>query len=155
MTDSALTDASNNEPDPYATGLVDRKLRIIKEPIEAKAVGILTNKGLSRNMQMVHSSSRAVRRNDVHELVCTDREYLPGETVSDVGYLAFICLEESGVLAVGDVVEVEGKALGKVLGFNEVHAPNHINVIIRLDSLSTGLDEGWTPGTRLIFRHSL
>lgn len=139
------------EPDPYAAGLVSRHLRIIKDPLPARATGILTNVSYGRRMPLIPSSSRAVRLHDIHELVCTQQACAPGQTVDDVGYLAFIVIEESGVLAVGDLVHVDDTLFGTILGFNEVHAPNHINIIVQVETLCSGLQAGWHPGTRLRF----
>jgi hypothetical protein len=139
------------EPDPYASGLVSHRLQIVKKPVPAKAVGILTNFAHERKMGLISSSSRAVRKNDVHELVCTAQNCQPGEVVEDVGYLAFAVMEESGVIAVGDRLQVEGEDFGTVLGFNEVHAPNHINIVIQVDQLTNGIQAGWLPGTKMVF----
>jgi len=139
------------ELDPYASGRVSHGLRIVKNPVPAKAVGILSNFAHERKMGLIYPSNRAVRMNDVHELVCTAQDYRPGEVVDDVGYLAFAVMEESGVIAVGDELQVEGEDFGTVLGFNEVHAPNHINIVIRIDQLTSGMQAGWQPGTRLMF----
>jgi hypothetical protein len=139
------------DPDPYAAGLVSRHLRIIKDPVPARATGILTNVSHGRNMPLIASSSRAVRMHDIHELVCTQQTYAPGQTVDDIGYLAFIEIEESGVLAVGDHMYVGDRRFGIIIGFNEVHAPNHINIVIEVETLCSGLQAGWKPGTLLLF----
>jgi hypothetical protein len=140
------------EPDPYDNGLVSPILRVIKDPIQARTVGILTNKSIERKMPLISSSSRTVRLNDVHELVCTDESRMPGEIVRDICYLAFIAFEESGVLAIGDILEVEGEFFGEIIGFNETHAPNHINIVIRVETHVTGLEADWRPGLRLVFQ---
>jgi hypothetical protein len=139
------------EPDPYAAGLVSKQLRIIKNPVPAHAIGILTNTSQGRRMALIASASRAVRMHDIHELVCTEEAPAPGEVVNDVGYLAFIAIEESAVLAVGDLVQVDGALFGKIVGFNEVHAPNHINIIVQVPALCSGFEAGWHPGTRILF----
>jgi hypothetical protein len=137
--------------DPYADGIVAQNLKVIKKPICARAVGILTNSAKNRNMDLIASSSRAVRLSDVHELVCTGEFRKPSEVVRDISYLSFIVFEESGVLAIGDQVEVDGKVFGKILGFNEIHAPNHINIVIRVLPPITGYDAKWKPGMKLRF----
>lgn len=151
MVDGSPDQPDRTEPDPYEAGLVSRKLRIIKNPLPARATGVLTNIGISRDMPLIPSASRAVRANDIHELVCTSAMREPGEVVRDVGYLAFIVIEESGVLAVDDIVLVEGVFFGTILGFNEIHAPNHINIVIYVESICSGLQAGWSPGTPLRF----
>jgi hypothetical protein len=139
------------EHDPYASGLVSHRLRIVKNPVPAKAVGILSNFAHERKMGLISSSSRAVREKDVHELVCTTQNCQPGGVVDDVGYLAFAAIGESGVIVVGDILQVDGEDFGSVLGFNEVHAPNHINIVIRVEDLTSGIQAGWLPGTKLVF----
>jgi hypothetical protein len=139
------------EPDPYLDGLVSQKLRIIKDDLSAHATGILTNIANNRGMRLISNACRAVRINDVHELVCTSQEKQPGEIVDEVGYLAFVVFDESGVVAIDDVLLVKGNNIGKVIGFNETHAPNHLNIIIQVDNITTGLQSGWEPGTKLVF----
>jgi len=96
-----------------------------------------------------------VRTNDVHELLCTSQKLKPGEIVDEVGYLAFVVFTESSVVAIDDLLFVEGNEFGKVIGFNETHAPNHINIIIYVDNITTGLESGWKPGTQLVFKQSI
>ena len=139
------------EPDPYQDGIVSQKLRIIKDDLSAHATGILTNIANDRGMRLIFNACRAVRINDVHELVCTSQIKQPGEIVDEVGYLAFVVFDESGVIAVDDVLFVKGNLIGKVIGFNEIHAPNHLNIIIQVDDITTGLQSGWNPGTQLVF----
>ena len=140
------------ELDPYAEGIVSKKLHIFKDPILAKAIGILTNAAKGRNMVLIPNSSRAVLYNEVHELVCTTENRKQGETVNNVAYLAFIVFEESGVIAVDDILITDGVEMGRVIGFNEIHMPNHINIVIQTHELTTGIQAGWQPGTPICFK---
>jgi hypothetical protein len=140
------------EEDPYGAGLVSRQLRIQKGPVMARLVGILTNLARGRELRLIDPPSRVVRANDVHELSCTAEKRRPGEVVQDVGYLAFAVFDQSGVLAWGDTLEVDGRYFGTVLGFNQVHSPNHLNIVVGVESLTTGLRAGWQLGAPLVFR---
>jgi hypothetical protein len=56
------------------------------------------------------------------------------------------------VIAVDDILQVNGRDFGTVIGFNEVHAPNHINIVILVASPMTGLQAGWEFQTLIQFR---
>lgn len=142
----------DGERDPYTAGLVSRELSILKTPLAACPVGILTNVARKRDLRLINPASRVVRAQDVLELTCTTEHVELGELVRDVAYLAFIVFPESGVLARGDLVRAGEIDLGVVLGFNEVHAPNHINIIVRTQALVPGRDRGWGVKTALSFR---
>ena len=154
MDDSPQPKQKVPESDPYGDGRVTRELRLIKDPLHARACGILTNAAPKRFMGLIPSSSRVVRVHDVHELVCSDENQLPGGAVEDVSYLAFIVFEDSGVVAVGDHMEVEGEFFGRVMGFNETHAPNHFNIVLRVAPPVTGLQAGWSPATHMTFNRA-
>jgi hypothetical protein len=140
------------EEDPYGAGLVSRQLRIWKGPVKGRSIAILTNLARGRELRLIDPPSRVVRANDVHELSCTSENRRPGEVVQDVGYLAFAVFDQSGVLASGDTLEVDGSYFGTVLGFNQVHSPNHLNIVVGVESLTTGLRAGWQLQDPLVFR---
>ena len=151
----AQKSVTHDEPEPYGAGLVSRKLQIKKAPILARPVGILTNLSFGRNLELIVPPSRVVRINDVHELACTTEACQPGDTVKDVGYLAFVTFEQSGVVVVGDILEVDGRDFGVVLGFNEIHFPNHINIVVLVEALTTGLKAGWRLDISLRFKRGV
>jgi hypothetical protein len=145
----------HQELDPYEAHLVNDKLRIHKAPLSARPVGILTNLARGRNLRLINPASRVIRANDVHELSCTLEDPALGEIVNDVAYLAFAVFDKSGVIARGDIVEVDGIVFGTVLGYNEVHMPNHINIVVHRQSLTTGFAAGWGLDTSLLFRRPI
>ena len=65
----------------------------------------------------------------------TDEDVSTGSTVQRVGLIAFFEVVEGGVILVGDQVQVNGRALGDVAGFDETHMPNHQNICVAADSL--------------------
>jgi hypothetical protein len=140
------------EQDPYASGVVDQKLAIIKEPVKGRIVGVLANRAVNRQLNLIHSASRAVRMHDIHELMCTVENVPPGGVVQDVSYLAFFVLDESGVIVVDDILQVNGRDFGTVIGFNEIHAPNHINIVILVTTPMTGFQVGWELQMPIQFR---
>jgi hypothetical protein len=83
--------------------------------------------------------------------VSTAEPARPGDSVESVGYLAWVAFERPGVLIVGDTVLVDGRELGEVCGFDETHAPNHYNIVIKTDELLTGRTARLSPETRVTF----
>ena len=45
----------------------------------------------------------------------------------------------------------DGDLLGEVLGFDETHAPNHMNIVLMTDRLLTGRTAKLVPNARLVF----
>jgi hypothetical protein len=45
---------------------------------------------------------------------------------------------EAGLLLSGDTVTIDRIEIGTLIGFNETHMPNHLNVVISADERNTG-----------------
>lgn len=48
-------------------------------------------------------------------------------------------ITEAGLIVIGDEVIADGVKIGEVAGFDESHFPNHMNILIRVKELKTGL----------------
>lgn len=79
--------------------------------------------------------SRAVPRGEVHEIILVDEDLKPGDEVKGFAPIAFFEVEEGGLIVVGDQVSVNGVDVGTVAGFDLNHAPNHMNIMVKADSL--------------------
>ncbi|UED85447.1 Gfo/Idh/MocA family protein [Streptomyces profundus] len=131
-------------PDPSEDGL--------KFPVRSTLVKILTHRRDDRGMSLTEFASRCVRRGEVHELVTTDQlDPTPGAVVDRVGFLGFVEIESAGVLDRGDEVWADGRRIGAVLGFDDCHFPNHYNVLIAVDTPTTGPEQGLVPGMEVRF----
>jgi hypothetical protein len=92
---------------------------------------------------------------EVHELVATDHtETAAGARIDRVAFLGFAEITAAGVLDRGDEVWIGGRRIGRLLGFDGCHLPNHYNVLIRTDRTFTGGDLGLAPGEPLVFRQA-
>jgi L-arabinose 1- dehydrogenase len=138
-------------PEPYQGHIVPRELKCLKNPLDGYVVGVLGNAAERRGMMLIPMPSRVVRTGDVHELVSTTDAARPGDTVDAVGYLAWVAFDHPGVIVVGDVVHVDGSQLGEVCGFDETHAPNHLNIVIQTSHLLTGRTAHLEPNVRVTF----
>lgn len=125
----------------------------VKIDVRGTLVKLLYHRRLDRGMTLIPEQSRCVRAGEVHELVTTDQDGLrPGDRVDRVGFLGFVEISGAGVLDVGDRVVCDGAEIGKVVGFDACHFPNHYNVLIGSTTLHTGDDLGLRVGRHVDFR---
>jgi hypothetical protein len=107
-----------------------------KRPVEGEVVAILHVKFDDRGLEFIKTKSRAVKLNEIHELMMTDEQGAePGGTADRVRAIAFFEITKSGLIVVGDDVTIEGEKLGTLAGYDVTHMPNHINVVVKTDSL--------------------
>jgi hypothetical protein len=138
--------------DPYKSGMLTKSPYVKKNTVEGIVVAVLDFAAENRGLQLIAQPSRAVKRGDVHELMITDdAEAAPDRIVNPVSYLAFVCIENSGVILRNDSVHLNGKKIGKIAGFDETHMPNHQNIVIQADQRFTGLDKGIELGDTFRF----
>ncbi len=125
--------------DPHVEGKVKRTHYSSKTELSARLFAVLDLAVKDRGLKLIPQLSRAVRRGDVLELICTDEEKAgPGSKVDRAAYIGFAEVSETGLLLCGDTVTVRQEEIGKIAGFDETHLPNHLNVVIRSDRCSTG-----------------
>jgi uncharacterized protein YuzE len=142
--------------EPHGTGILDKYPYAAKSDVEGRLVCILDARSEERGMVLVIHPSRALCRNEIHELAVTDDpEAAPDGVVDRVAYLAFFSVDEGGIVLVGDRVEVDGKEVGEVAGFDLTHAPNHLNILLRAQNRKTGPQLGLCLGDSIVFRSSL
>ena len=135
-----------SEPkDPYRDGKVTLGAFAAKTPLRARVVAVLRGQVPDRGMKLIPQLSRAIRRGDVHEVVVTDGEVAPGGRVSQVAYMAFVEFLDGGVLLREDSLSIGGKLVGRLLGFDLSHSPNHMNLVIE-GCLRSGEDLGIRVG---------
>lgn len=128
--------------DPYKAGFFNENPYAAKRIIEGKLAVILRGKLEKRGLELIPTISRAVLKNDVHELIVTDQENVgPGSKVDKIAYIGFVEITAGGVMVVGDTLTCQGKVLGKVVGFDETHLPNHLNIVISSDARSDGVEQ--------------
>jgi hypothetical protein len=65
--------------------------------------------------------------------------------------LGFAEISTGGIIVVGDIMRLGSKKIGIVCGFDETHAPNHINVVIRTENRKTGAERKISPSAPVEF----
>jgi hypothetical protein len=139
--------------EPHAGGILDTKAPYFaKRPVPAEVVAVLHAHAASRRLELTVHPSRAVSAGEVHEILGTDeRDKGLNSIVDRVGYVACIAIKQSGMILVRDAVFLKGQVVGTVIGFDETHLPNHMNIVIYTPSLLTGHDMGAQLGDEVLF----
>ncbi len=107
-----------------------------KRPVEGEVVAVLHVKFEDRGLKFIQTKSRTVKLNEIHELMITDEgNAAPGGGADRVRAIAFFEITRSGLIVVGDKVTIDGKKLGTLAGYDVTHMPNHINVVVKAETL--------------------
>ncbi len=114
--------------------------------ILGELVTILQGVTDKRKLDLEAYRSRAFPAGQIHELMVTDEDIMPGMVANRVGLIGFFVVSSPGVALVGATVEVSGVTIGTIVGFNDTHMPNHQNICVKVDSIGDGLDLGLTLG---------
>lgn len=136
-------DEGLNVNDPYGRGLFSRDPYAASSLLSGRLVTVLDGHLTGRALELIKPPSRALRRFDVHELILTDQpDAGPGTVVQQVWYAGFFEITQGGMAISGATVSVGAIELGVLVGFDETHMPNHLNIVIRTDRPATGLALG-------------
>ena len=129
--------------DPYKAGFFSENPYAAKRVIDGKLVVILRGKLEKRGLELISMISRAVQKHEIHELIVTDESDVgPGSKVNKIAYIGFVEIQQGGVLVVGDVLTIQGTVLGKIVGFDETHLPNHLNIVVASENRADGIESG-------------
>lgn len=138
--------------DPYAAGIISQPPIFERRGVRANVVAVLYAQRHNRGLVLVHPRTRCLRRYDVHELLLTnDPEAEPGRVIDVCAAIAFFEVDGGGVVGEGESVFIRNRHIGTVVGFDETHAPNHINIIVRNDVLRSGVGFGIALGDAVVF----
>ncbi|MEI6193563.1 MAG: hypothetical protein WCS42_04445 [Verrucomicrobiota bacterium] len=124
-------------------------------PVEGAVVTVLDSTHEARGLKLISTYSRALRKNSIHELIATDETgKKPGDKVQRIAYLAFFEVSRGGCLIVGETLWLGKRAIGTIVGFDETHEPNHINIIVGVPLRQTGPQLKFSVGEKIRFaRH--
>jgi len=120
----------------------------------AAMVKLLFHTRDDRGMELSQWATRCVSAGEIHELVTTtDRPLREGDRIDHVGFLGFAEFLQATVLERGDEVWLgSDQRIGKIVGFDECHFPNHYNVLIEVPALVTAAELNLRPGDAIHVR---
>jgi len=128
--------------DPYLNNGKKQPPECKKLAIDAKVRVVLSSYREKRNLKLIQQCTRAVVLNEVHEIIITDEINIePGSAVNRVAYFSFVEFIKSGVLMYGDLVKINNTVIGKLIGFDYTHMPNHMNIVIQSQKRKSGKDQ--------------
>jgi len=139
-----------SDQDPYKRNLVNETFFAQKVKVESKVVAVLRGELDNRNLELIPQPSRVVKAGEIHEIIITDEDVSPGSHVGRIAYIAFLEFLNGGVLVSGDELLIGGKPVGRLLGFDMSHFPNHMNIVVGGERKS-GEDRHLVPGMRAVF----
>jgi hypothetical protein len=121
---------------PYDPRLITPSVYGDRRPVLGEIVALLHITFQDRGLKLIQARSRALLRDEIHELMITDEEgAAPGGGADRVSAIAFFEVGRGGLAVVGDEVTIGGRALGTLAGFDMTHMPNHMNLLVKSASL--------------------
>ena len=129
---------------PYDTKKITPNLYGDRSSVEGKVVAILHVNFKDRGLKLIDTKSRAVLKNEIHEIMITDETKAgPGGGADRVAAVAFFEITKGGLIVTGDKVTAAGIKIGDLVGYDENHMPNHLGIILWAQTLDEpALDVG-------------
>jgi hypothetical protein len=126
--------------EPFSLEIPDYITQMDFAKIETHFVAILGHQSLDRRMIASPHHTRCIQDGEIHELVYVAESPDGLIDLNDAWYLGFIKFPQGGVLAKGMTIEINGQGKGKLIGFDETHFPNHLNLLISDQNPQNGQD---------------
>jgi hypothetical protein len=116
----------------------------------AEIVVVLSRKISNRGLKLISPYSRAVVTGGIHEFIVTDESRaLPLSSVDRAAYVGFAEIKKGGVIMVGEQVSIVDHVIGQVVGFDETHMPNHLNIVVYSTEWKSGFDHAVSVGQQM------
>jgi hypothetical protein len=128
--------------DPYQAGLIPKDLYHSRRAISGEIVAVMAKHLEGRNLFLIPQPTRALRTYELVELIATEEKPNEENRINSISYLGFFEVKQGGVVKNLDHIKINGKKIGSLLGYDETHMPNHLNMIIKMDKKHTGLELG-------------
>jgi len=115
-----------------------------KKNTEAIVSAVMGHKRNDRAMKMAKWKARCVKVGDIHEFLISI-EYKENRKLilNNFVYLGFFEFKKGGVIEIGDRVTLaSGKVIAEIIGFDDEHLPNHMNIVAKSNENKTGEELG-------------
>lgn len=123
-----------------------------KKIVKSEIVAVLDGKSDNRGLKLINTRTRALCKNEIHEIILTDdKGAAPEKIVDSISYIGFVEITDGGIILAGDEVYINDSLLGSVAGYDETHFPNHINIVIYGENRLTGTEICAKTGDSLYF----
>jgi hypothetical protein len=68
-------------------------------------------------------------------MITDEQEAAPGGGADRVSAIAFFEVSRGGLAVVGDDLLLDGVKMGEIAGYDMTHMPNHMNVLVKAETL--------------------
>jgi hypothetical protein len=120
---------------PYDFKRITPSVYGYRRPVKGEVVALLHVYFEDRGLKLIETKSRTLCKYEIHELMITDEEAAPGDGANRVRAIAFFEVKQPGLVVVGDSLSINNKKLGNVAGYDETHMPNHMNILVKAESI--------------------
>jgi hypothetical protein len=121
---------------PYDTSKITPSVYGDRREVIGEIVAILHVSFTDRGLKLIDTKSRALVKNEIHELMITDEDTAkPGGLANRVNAIAFFEVKKGGLIVLTDEVSISGATLGNVVGYDLTHMPNHMNILVKVPKL--------------------
>lgn len=128
--------------DPYKNGMDPDEYYHMRRTLIGEIVCVMRNSVNKRGILLIDQPTRALRQYEIVELIATEETITNDKVINSISYVGFIEIKSGGVVKKGDTLFVGDRGIGKVLGYDETHMPNHLNLIVETKNRKTGLELG-------------
>lgn len=95
-----------------------------------------------RIMKAAAYVTRCVRAGEIHEFVKVPDVADASDQYRGAAYVGFAEFRNAAVIHVGQGLWINETLVGKIVGFDETHLPNHMNILIGTPDRVSGVDMG-------------
>ncbi len=135
---------------PYDPSRITADVYGDKRPVEGEIVALLHITFKDRGLKLIDTKSRALLRGEIHELMITDEAGAKqGGGADRVTVVAFFEVSTGGLIVAGDDVTVGGRKIGTLVGYDNTHMPNHMDILLRAGTLD---EPTMAIGEKVVFR---
>ncbi len=120
--------------------------------VRSRLVLVLRGSATNRGLNIEPFRSRGVQQHDIHEIMISDVDASPGAVVDRVALIGFVEILTGGVITSRSEMFVGDLLIGRVIGFDETHAPNHLNICVFSPEFVDGFERDLAPGLEVSFR---
>lgn len=101
-------------------------------------IAVMDHERHDRALQLTSHRTRCIQEKEIHEFIICDQATDISLLIDHLAYLGFGEFLSGGVIEIGDSLYIETRLIGKVVGFDETHFPNHYNIIVQGNNCISG-----------------
>src|SRR5699024_6241481 len=123
---------------PYQAGIIPKNVHYLRRSLVGEVVAVMAGHIDSRGLKLIPQPTRALRKYDIVELIATEEKPNNEGTINSISYIGFFEIKKGGVVKKGDYLMINDKFIGEIVGYDETHSPNHLNMIVEMENKQSG-----------------